>query len=84
MTTSLSGLLNRSIAQRSIGTAPSCRFQAGALPVLTSLDKVRPQRIAFDIPQDFQIVLVRLLRFFLLQFFCEEAEKQNERSLAIV
>ncbi len=60
MASPLSGLQDRSVAQQSVRAASNRRFQAGPLPVLTSLDHVRPQRIPLHITQHRQIVFIGL------------------------
>ena len=40
----LSGFQNRAVAEQSIGTAPSGWFQTGPLPLLASLNHLRPQK----------------------------------------
>ena len=54
----LSGFQNRSVAEQSIGTAPSGWFQTGPLPVLASLYHLRPKRISLDVTQHSQIMVV--------------------------
>ena len=54
----LSGFQNRSVAEQSIGTAPSGWFQTGPLPVLASINHLRPQGISLHVSQHRQIVVV--------------------------